>query len=134
MDEKPQNPDQAPAHAPEQPQTAPAPANPAAAGGAVQASDQKPQPESKTVKEIEVDGYKFKVDMDLMDDIEAFGYIDRIENNGQISAIVPLLKYLVGEDGVKDMTDFFKKKYGKFRLTKLMNVYEAIAAKFDPKG
>lgn len=124
------NPDQAPAHAPEQPATAQA----NVPQGDAPAADQKPAPESKTVKEIEVDGYKFKVDMDLMDDIEAFGYIDRIENNGQISAIVPLLKYLVGEDGVKEMTDFFKKKYGKFRLTKLMNVYEAIAAKFDPKG
>lgn len=120
----------APAHAPETPATAPA----NVPQGDEAASADKPAPEAETVKEIEVDGYKFKVDMDLMDDIEAFEYVDRIENKGQISAIVPLLQYMVGEKGVADMKAYFTKKYGRFRLTKLMNVYEAIAANFDPKG
>lgn len=119
----------APAHAPEAPATAPANVP---QGNSTEPT--MPPEESKTVKEITVDGYKFKVDMDLMDDIEAFQHIDRIENKGQIAAIVPLLQYMVGDKGVEDMTAFFKKKYGKFRLTKLMEVYEAIAANFDPKG
>lgn len=89
--------------------------------------------EQSTVRELEADGYKFKVDMDLMDDVEAFEYIDKIENNGQVAAIVPLLKYMVGEQGVEDMKAHFKKKYGKFRVSKLMQVYEVIVANFDPK-
>lgn len=119
----------------EQNQQQPSPvANPAAAGAAYQAPESQPPTDTKTVKEIEVDGYKFKVDMDLMDDIEAFEHIDRIENKGQIAAIVPLLQYMIGKEGVEAMKDYFTKKYGRFRLTKLMNVYEAIVANFDPKG
>lgn len=125
-----QTPQPAPAQAPSEPATAPA--------NVPQADDEKPAgvtpPEAATVKEIEVDGYKFKVDMDLMDDVEAFEYVDRIENKGQISAIVPLLQFMIGEKGTADMKAHFVKKYGRFRLTKLMNVYEAIAANFDPKG
>ena len=90
-------------------------------------------PEDVSVKEIEVDGYKFKVDMDLMDDFEAFEYIDKIENNGQVGAIVPLLKFMVGDDGVAEMKAYFTKKEGRFRVSKLMKVYEAIVANFDPK-
>ena len=127
-------------------------ANPAAAGGAYKAPESQPptdtptiragqyetssqvvQHNTFTVKELEVDGLKFKVDMDLLDDIEAFELIDRIENKGQIAAIVPLLKYMVGEKGVEEMKAHFKKKYGKFRVSKLMAVYEVIVANFDPK-
>lgn len=92
------------------------------------------QPEANLVKEIVVDDYKFNVNMDLLDDIEAFELIDRIENKGQIAAIVPLLKYMVGEDGVEAMKKHFSAKYGRFRVSQLMKVYEAIVANFDPKG
>lgn len=108
-------------------------ANPAAAGGAYKAPESQPPTDTPTIKELEVDGLKFKVDMDLLDDIEAFELIDRIENKGQIAAIVPLLKYMVGEKGVEEMKAHFKKKYGKFRVSKLMAVYEVIVANFDPK-
>ena len=101
--------------------------------GQYETSPQVVQHNTFTVKELEVDGLKFKVDMDLLDDIEAFELIDRIENKGQIAAIVPLLKYMVGEKGVEEMKAHFKKKYGKFRVSKLMAVYEVIVANFDPK-
>lgn len=98
-----------------------------------------------TAKEIELEGYKFMVDTDLLDDVEAFEYIDRIENKGQVAGIVPLLRFLIGDKGYEDMKDHFAAKdaeehkevegyKGRFRISKLSKVYETIIANFDPKG
>lgn len=105
-------------------------------------------PESKaadTVKEIVVDDYKFKVDTDLLDDVETFELVDRIENKGQVAAIVPLLEFIIGEQAYLDMKAHFTKAdqnehkgedgyKGRFRLSKLQQVYLAIIEQFDPKG
>lgn len=93
-------------------------------------TDQK----TDNIKELEIEGYKFKVDTDLLDDVEAFEHIDRIENKGQVAGIVPLLKFLIGEKGYDDMKAHFTKKEGRFRVTKLTKVYEVIIENFDPKG
>ena len=90
--------------------------------------------ETKTsVKNLEIDGYKFTADTDLLDDVEAFELIDRIENKKQVVAIVPLLKFLIGEKGYEDMKAHFTKTEGKFRVTKLSKVYQVIIENFDPK-
>jgi outer membrane protein assembly factor BamA len=86
-----------------------------------------------TIKELEIDGYKFTVDTDLLDNVDAFEHIDRIENQQQIAAIVPLLKFLIGDQGYDDMKAHYVKTEGKFRLTKLSKVYELIIENFDPK-
>lgn len=98
-----------------------------------------------SVQEIEVDGYKFKADTDLLDDVETFELIDRIENQNQVAAIVPLLELIIGKEAYQEMKEHFakadaekhkgEKDYkGRFRLTKLQEVYVAIVEKFDPKG
>lgn len=100
---------------------------------------------SASLKEIVVDGYKFTVDTDLLDDVEAFEHIDRIENKGQVAAIAPLLKFMVGEKGYNDMKAHFTSTdaaehqgdpdyKGRFRIKKLQDVYLAIIEQFDPKG
>lgn len=100
---------------------------------------------TSTVKEIEVDGYKFTVDTDLLDDVETFEMIDRIENQQQVAAIVPLLRLILGDETYTEMKVHFtkadaeankdKKGYkARFRLGKLQEVYVAIIEKFDPKG
>ncbi len=105
--------------------------------------------ENTSVKELEVDGYKFTADMDLIDDVEAFEIIDRIENKGQVAAIVPLLEFLIGKPEYVKMKAAFtemdaaahakehpedKDYHGRFRVSKLNEVYAAIIAKYDPKG
>lgn len=85
------------------------------------------------IKDFEFEGYKFKVDTDLIDDTEAFEIIDRIENKGQVAAVVPLFKYLVGADGYEKMHAYFVKKDGRFRITKLLQIYQLIVTQFDPK-
>lgn len=87
-----------------------------------------------SVKDLEFDGYKFTVNTELMDDVDAFEIIDRIENKRQTAAIVPLLHFLIGTDGYNSMKEYFVKKDGKFSMTKLAKVYEVIAASFNPKG
>jgi len=89
--------------------------------------------ENAEIKKIEFEGYKFEVDTDLIDDVEAFEYVDLIENKGQIAAIVPLLHYLIGAPEYEKMKAYFTEKEGKFRVTKLTKIYEVIIEKFDPK-
>lgn len=106
-------------------------------------------PTTDKVKEIEVDGYKFKADLDMLDDVEAFEIIDRIENKGQVAAIVPLLEFLIGREEYLKMKQAFAEKdaqehlaefpedkayKGRFRISKLNDVYIAIIEKYDPKG
>ena len=40
---------------------------------------------SSGVKELSLDGVKFTVDTDLLDDVDAFALINKIENENQIS-------------------------------------------------
>jgi len=98
-----------------------------------------------TISEVTVDGFTFKVDTDLLDDVEAFEYIDRIENKGQVAAIVPLLTFMVGDKGYADIKAHFTQADAaehkdeadykpRFRLQKLNEVYLAIIEKFNPKG
>lgn len=106
------------------------------------------------LKEVEAFGFKFTINPDLLDDVEAFELIDRIENKGQSAGIVELVKYMVGTKGLDDMKAYFKqqdaeqhaaelKEQGKpadpnyeprFRVSKLIKVYEVIIANYDPKG
>lgn len=100
---------------------------------------------NSTVKEVEVDGYKFSVDTDRLDDVEALEFIERIENKGQVAAVLPLLKLILGNEEYRKMQEYFVKKdasehkddagyNGRFRTSKLSEVYLAIINKFDPKG
>lgn len=86
------------------------------------------------IKKLNIDGYEFTVDTDLLDDVEAFEHIDRIENKGQVAAIVPLLHFLIGKDGYGAMKAHFVKIEGRFRVTKLSKVYQVIIDNFNPKG
>lgn len=96
-------------------------------------TDQKTEQKQDNIKELEIEGYKFKVDTDLLDDVEAFEHIDRIENKNQVTAIVPLMEFLIGKEGFEKMKAHFVKKDGKFRVTKLTKVYQVIIDNFDPK-
>lgn len=75
---------------------------------------------NSTVKEIEVDGYKFMVDTDLLDDVETFELIDRIENKNQIAAIVPLLEFIIGPEAYQQMKSHFAKADAAAHLIKLV--------------
>jgi hypothetical protein len=101
------------------------------------------------IKEIEVDGYKFTVDTDKLDDVEALDFIERIENKGQVAAVLPLLKFMLDDTEYEQMRKAFieidakehkdknpnsKNAYHpRFRINKLNAVYLAIIEKFNPK-
>ena len=53
--------------------------------------------DESTVKEIDVKGYKFMVDTDLLDDVDSLEFIDRIENKGHTAVVLPLLKHIMGQ-------------------------------------
>lgn len=101
--------------------------------------------ETSTTKELEIEGYKFKVDTDLLDDVEAFSLINKIENENQITAVVPLMEFLVGKDGFAGLKEHFtkldaeahKEEKGykpRLRIAKLGEIYKVIIENFDPKG
>lgn len=107
-----------------------------------------------SIKDIEVMGYKFTVDTDLLDDVDTLEIIERIENKGQVAAVLPLLKLILGEAEYQKMktayTEIDAKQHAeelkaagkpedpnykaRFRANVLSEVYLAIIDKFDPKG
>lgn len=89
---------------------------------------------TEEIIEVDFEGYQFKVDTGLMDDVDALEMIDSIENKNNMMTIVEFLTYLIGEEGYKKMKAHFIKKDGRFRISKLSKIYVAIFDKFDPKG
>ncbi len=105
------------------------------------------------LKDVEAFGYKFTINPDLLDDVEAFALLDRIENKGQTAGIVELVKYMVGDKVLADMKQYFSKQdadqhaaelkeagkpadpdyQGRFRVSKLIKIYEVIVGNYDPK-
>lgn len=101
--------------------------------------------DESAVKEIDVKGYKFSVDTDLLDDVDSLELIDRIENKGHTAVVLPLLKHIMGAEEFEKLKAHFitadgeahKGKEGykpRMRIEVLSDVYLAIIEKFDPKG
>lgn len=97
------------------------------------ATNTKDKKEKNQVRDVEFDGYKFKVNDEALDDVEVLEMVDAIENENRTGVIISLLRNIVGEDGYKNMKAYFVKKDGRFKMSTLMKVYEAIFAGFDPK-
>ncbi len=62
------------------------------------------------IKDIAFEGYKFKIDTELLDDVELLEMIDGIENGEKPALIITLLKRLIGDDGYDAMKAYFVKK------------------------
>lgn len=90
-------------------------------------------PPVDTMKEVTVEGYTFKFDGELIDDVEVIERVAKIEE-GQTGEIIEFVKFLLGADGYQDMKNYFVTKVGKFKLSTLMQIFEAIFHEFDPKG
>lgn len=97
------------------------------------------------LKELEYDGYKFKVDTDLLDDVDAFTLINKIENENQITAVVPLMHFLIGKPAWEEMRKYYVDKDAedhkdvadykpRMRIGKLGEIYQVIIKSFNPKG
>lgn len=96
------------------------------------------------LKELELDGYTFKVDTDLLDDVDAFALINKIENENQLTAVVPLMHFLIGKPAFEEMKKYFTEQdaeahkdvkgyHPRLRLGKLGEIYQVIIKNFDPK-
>lgn len=90
-------------------------------------------PETDKIKEVTVQGYTFKFDAEKIDDVEVIEMAAKIEE-GQTAKIIEFVKFLLGDTGYTDMKNFFVTQDGKFKLTTLLKIFEAIFEKFDPKG
>lgn len=103
------------------------------------------QAQKTTVHEIELEGYKFTVDTDLLDDVDSLEYLERIESRGEVGAVLPLLKHIMGVQEYEKLKAHYIKLDGeahkdvegyrpRMRMEKLQEAYIAILEKFDPKG
>lgn len=108
-------------------------------------ADETPKTEQSTIQEIDVKGYKFNVDTDLIDDVDTLEFIERIESKGQTAVVLPLLNHIMGAEEFEKLKAHFvaadaeahKGKEGykpRMRIEVLSDVYLAIIDKFDPKG
>jgi hypothetical protein len=93
-----------------------------------------PEKPKDSIKDIDFEGYKFQVDTEMLDDVELLEMIDGIENGERPALIITLLKKLVGDAGYDSMKAYFVKKDGKFKMSKLAEIYKVIFENFDPKG
>lgn len=119
-----------------QEQISPAVAPPAPAEGLATAPAESAPitpPASNSLKDVEVEGYKFQFDADKIDDVEVIEMASQIEK-GDAAKIIDFIKFLLGDDGYTEMKNYFVTKDGKFKLTTLMNVFEQIFENFDPKA
>lgn len=87
-----------------------------------------------SVKDVTVDGYTFQIDTDVIDDVDNVDLVDKIENERNLKAIVEFLQKLLGQDGYDKLRAYYVEKDGKFKLSKLGEIYQAIFEQFDPKG
>lgn len=93
-----------------------------------QATDIKPE-----YRDVTFDGYTFKLDDNRLDDVEVLEMIDAVESQNQPGAVIRLLKKIIDDSGYEDMKAYFVKKDGRFKMTKMMKIYEAIFEGFSPK-
>lgn len=106
-------------------------------------------PAKSTVHELTVSGVTFTVDTDLLDDVKTLDLFDRIEDKGQVAAVMPLLKNVLGKKAYEkleaDFTEVDAKEHAaefpddkdyhpRMRIQKLQDVYLAIVEKFNPKA
>lgn len=94
-----------------------------------------PADQPKTsIKDVTFDGYTFQVDTDVIDDVDNVELVDQIENDHNLKAIVQFLEKLLGAEGYQNLKAYFVEKDGRFKLSKLGDIYQAIFEQFDPKG
>lgn len=117
----------------EPPTTGDAPAQPQTNTAGQPPTDKPATPPKADIKEVEFEGYKFNVNFDVIDDVENIEIIDKIENQNNVVAIIDFLKSMIGHGQYEIMKEYFVKKDGKFKISKLTGIYQAIFDKFDPK-
>ena len=86
------------------------------------------------MQDIDFKGYVIKANVDSIDDVKTLDTIRAIQRDKDISEVLPFLKRIIGEDGYNAMEQHFVEIEGKFKLTYLMEIFEVIMSKFDPKG
>ena len=82
---------------------------------------------------VKVDGYELEYDKEQLDCIEVLEMIEEMQN-GKPTMIITFLKTIIGESTYQDMKDYFVKKDGRMKITKLQEVFEKLFEDFDLKG
>lgn len=82
-------------------------------------------------KTIEIDGVKFEVEEDIMEDVGILEIWSEIETNP--AAILKLVKLVLGEDGYEKIKAHFVEKNGRMKISDVGVVVDQIAKAF-PKA
>lgn len=86
----------------------------------------------KSDKDIEFEGFKFKFNPDVLDDMEFLELSERVEK-GDLLAYPSLVKILLGEETYDKAKAYFTEKYGRFTATKSGELFNKTLATVDPK-
>lgn len=89
--------------------------------------------EKVNVVEITVEDYKFKANLDVLDDIETLEAIEDMQDGSKVR-IISLLRTSMGEEAYNDMKAHFREKHGKMDVKTAQLAFERVFEKFDPKG
>lgn len=83
------------------------------------------------IKHIEHDGFKIDVDMDVFDDVRFFELSD--QSMTEPGKLIDIAKLAFGEDGYQRLVDYFTKKEGRLKMSKLSEIYGKIFEIESPK-
>ena len=87
------------------------------------------KPELKTVN---LDGYEFELDPNVVDDVRFFEYLQEIED-GRPTSYIRVIKHILGKD-YDGVITHYEKKFGKVTLQKSQEIFEKITSQISPKS
>lgn len=86
----------------------------------------------KDIRHIEYQGYKADVDMDVLDDVRFLELTDEVMKSD--TGLIPLMRFVFGEDGYEKMKAYFVKKEGRLKISTLGEIYGQLFNQVPPKA
>lgn len=82
-------------------------------------------------KHIEYEGFSTDIDMDIFDDVRFFEIADKLEEKPVLN--IEIVKLGLGEKEYNRFDQFFTKKDGKLKMSRIMNMVAKLFEEAGPK-
>lgn len=87
---------------------------------------------AKNLKKVNIEGFEFELDPEVVDDLRFFEYLQEIED-GRPTSYVRVIKLLLGES-YEGLMNHLIEKHGKVSLGKSQEIFESITKQINPKS
>ena len=87
---------------------------------------------AKNLKKVNIEGFEFELDPEVVDDLKFFEYLQEIED-GRPTSYVRVIKLLLGKD-YDGLMNHLTEIHGKVTLGKSQEIFESITKQINPKS